>query len=89
MTPCAEQDCLNDLTFGLNELRSKSVDVAITYGDPSFFSKVGFRNLSEDVFQASLKLLIPEGWLGQSLSGQQIPKINERSDYVRQFNDAA
>ncbi len=33
------------INYGLKELKSRSVNVAITYGDPSFYSKVGFKSL--------------------------------------------
>jgi len=33
------------IKYGLNELKGRSVAVAITYGDPSFYSKVGFSRL--------------------------------------------
>ncbi|MCI5149787.1 MAG: N-acetyltransferase [Candidatus Electrothrix sp. MAN1_4] len=75
------------INYGLNELKKRSVNVAITYGDPSFYSKVGFQALSENVIQAPLKLSMPVGWLGQSLSGEPIPAINERPTCVKGFND--
>ena len=75
------------INYGLNELKNRSVAVAITYGDPSFYSRVGFRALSENVIQAPLKLSMPEGWLGQSLTEEPIPTINERPTCVKEFND--
>jgi len=75
------------INYGLNELKNRSVSVAITYGDPSFYSKVGFEPLSEDVIQAPLKLSMPAGWLGQSLTGEPIPAINEQPICVKEFND--
>ena len=73
--------------YGLSELISLSVDVAITYGDRSFYSKVGFSPLSEEVIKAPLKLSMPEGWLGQSLKDSQISPINERPTCVKEFNN--
>jgi len=75
------------INYGLNELKKRSVSAAVTYGDPSFYSKVGFRALSEKVIQAPLKLSMPIGWLGQSLTGEPIPTINERPRCVKEFND--
>ena len=75
------------INYGLNEIKKRSVAVVITYGDPSFYSKVGFQTLSENVIQAPLKLSMPEGWLGQSLSEEPIPIINERPRCVKEFND--
>ena len=77
------------INFGLNELKNRSAAVALTYGDPSFYSKVGFRSLSENIIQAPLKLSMPEGWLGQSLNEETIPSINEQPKCVEEFNDPA
>ncbi|MGH1461119.1 MAG: GNAT family N-acetyltransferase [Neptuniibacter sp.] len=75
------------INYGINELKKRSASVAVTYGDPSFYSKVGFHALSENVIQAPLKLSMPFGWLGQSLTGEPIPAINERPVCVKEFND--
>jgi predicted N-acetyltransferase YhbS len=77
------------INFGLNELKNRSVAIVITYGDPSYYLKVGFQPLSENVIQAPLKILMPEGWLGQSLTGNPIPTIKERPTCVEAFNDPA
>lgn len=75
------------INYGINELKKRSAYVVVTYGDPSFYSKVGFQELSENVIQAPLKLSMPFGWLGQSLTGEPIPTINERPLCVKEFND--
>ncbi|WP_319381728.1 N-acetyltransferase [Thiomicrorhabdus sp.] len=75
------------INYGLNWLKRRSANVAVTYGDPSFYSKLGFQALSENVIQAPLKLSMPFGWLGQSLTGEPIPTINERPLCVKEFND--
>lgn len=75
------------INFGLNELKKRSVSVAVTYGDPSFYSKVGFQALSENVIQSPLKLSMPFAWLGQSLVGKPIAAIDERPVCVKDFND--
>ncbi len=75
------------INYGLNELKKRSVNVAITYGDPSFYSKVGFEALPETIIQAPLKLSMPFGWLGQSLTEQPIPTLNGRPSCVKAFND--
>ena len=77
------------INYGLNELKSRSVAVAITYGDPSFYSKVGFQSLSENIIRAPLKLSMPVGWLGQSLTGEPIQPINDPPTCVKEFNDPA
>ncbi len=75
------------INYGLEEMEKLSVAVVVTYGDPSFYSKVGFQPLSEDVIRAPLKLSMPKGWLGQSLTEEPIPIINGRPECVREFND--
>jgi putative acetyltransferase len=75
------------IKHGLHELRNHSVSAVVTYGDPSFYSKVGFQALSENVIQAPLKLSMPFGWLGQSLTGDPIAAINERPVCVKEFNN--
>jgi len=75
------------INHGLNELKKRSVSAVVTYGDPNYYSKVGFQALSENLIQAPLKLSMPEGWLGQSLMVAPIPVINERPECVREFND--
>jgi len=75
------------INYGLDELKRRSANVAVTYGDPSFYSKAGFQTLSENVIQAPLKPSMPFGWLGQSLMGEPIPTISERPVCVKEFND--
>jgi predicted N-acetyltransferase YhbS len=75
------------INYGLEELKERSVNIAVTYGDPSFYSKTGFQALSENVIQAPLKLSMPFDWLGQSLTEEPIPNINERPKCVKEFND--
>jgi putative acetyltransferase len=75
------------INYGLNELKNRSATIVVTYGDPIFYSKVGFQALSENVIQAPLKLSMPFGWLGQSLMGEPIPTIDERPGCVKEFNN--
>ena len=75
------------IRFGLQELKSRSATVAVTYGDPGFYAKVGFQALSEDVIQASLPLSMPEGWLGLSLTEEPIPILSSRPACVQEFDN--
>jgi len=75
------------INYGLSELKKRSVNISVTYGDPSFYSRAGFEPLSESVIQAPLKLSMPFGWLGRSLMGEPIPTISERPVCVKEFND--
>ena len=63
------------INHGLREMQKGGVSFVTTYGDPSFYSKVGFRPISQDVIAAPLELSQPEGWLGQSLTDDAIETI--------------
>jgi predicted N-acetyltransferase YhbS len=60
------------IRFGLQQLKQHDVELVFTYGDPDFYSKVGFVKISEDVVQPPRKLTYPEGWLAQSLQNRAI-----------------
>jgi len=77
------------INHGLEQMKQFSVAVVVTYGDPAFYKKTGFRPLPENILQAPLKLSMPQGWLGLSLTGQPIPTIRQRPTCVKQFNDPA
>lgn len=64
---------------GLDILRERGIDVAVTDGDPGFYGKVGFVPVSETVLPAPLPLSQPEGWLAQSLTGGAIARFRPPS----------
>lgn len=74
------------INFGLNILKENGVELAITYGDINFYSKVGFNVISEEIVKAPLKLSYPEGWLGQSLVSDKIDPIAGKSYCVEALN---
>ena len=74
------------INFGLDALKENGVELAITYGDPKFYSKVGFGVITEQVVPAPLKLEHPEGWLAQSLVGDEIEPIAGKSYCVEELN---
>jgi len=74
------------INFGIDQLRERGVKLAFTYGDPGFYSKAGFRRITEDVAKAPLDLTQPEGWLCQSLDGGNIEPISGNSLCVKALN---
>jgi putative acetyltransferase len=75
------------IAFGLDVMRARAAQVAVTYGDPDFYQKLGFLALSEDRLKAPMKLSMPFGWLGQSLTEATIPFLGDRPACVEAFND--
>ena len=74
------------IDFGLNTLKKNGIELAFTYGDPDFYSKVGFSIITEKLVTAPLKLTYPEGWQGQSLVSDEIEPITGNSFCVKALN---
>lgn len=77
------------IRHGLRELTRRGVQATVTYGDPAFYSKVGFQPLSQETIEPPLPLSQPEGWLGQSLTAEPLTPIPGRPTCVQAFNDPA
>lgn len=77
------------LRHGLNALRSEGVDVALTYGDPAYYGKVGFAPVSTEIAPTPQPLQYPEGWLGQSLTDQPLTPLRGPVTCVAPLNDPA
>jgi len=75
------------INHGLSELKNTGVSVVLTYGDPGFYHKVGFRPISPEMIRAPFALSQPEGWLGQSLSGDSIETLSGTCSCVKALND--
>lgn len=75
------------ISFGINHLKDINVDLVFTYGDPKFYSKVGFTHVSEEFVKAPLKLTYPEGWLAQSLTDNSVKLISGVSRCVDALNN--
>ncbi|MAI62898.1 MAG: GNAT family N-acetyltransferase [Micavibrio sp. TMED27] len=74
------------IKFGIDRLKESGVELLVTYGDPRFYSKVGFIPVSVETIPAPLKLNQPEGWLGQSLVSETIIPISGASSCVSALN---
>jgi len=70
------------LRYGLDELRADGVDVAVTYGDPGYYARVGFVQITEDSAAAPQPLAQPEGWLAQSLTDRPLTPLRGASRCV-------
>lgn len=75
------------LSHGLASLQNAGVDIAMTYGDPNYYAKVGFVPISEADAQAPFPLNYPEGWLGQSLTDRAMAPLRGPSRCVEALND--
>jgi putative acetyltransferase len=75
------------LTHGLAALRSAGIDIAVTYGDPNYYAKVGFIPISEADAPAPFPLKHPEGWLAQSLTNRAMAPLKGPSRCVDALDD--
>jgi predicted N-acetyltransferase YhbS len=60
------------INFGIKELKENGSKLLVTYGDPAFYSKVGFNPVKEKKIEPPFPLSQPEGWLAQDLNGKHI-----------------
>ncbi|TNF89982.1 MAG: N-acetyltransferase [Gammaproteobacteria bacterium] len=77
------------ITHGLGEMTRKGVRYVTTYGDPAFYSRVGFHPVSQNAIEAPHALSQPEGWLGQSLADDPIETIPGHCACVKALDDPA
>ncbi|WP_024327448.1 GNAT family N-acetyltransferase [Thioalkalivibrio sp. AKL19] len=75
------------INLGIQHLREQGVGLIFTYGNPNFYSKVGFEHVPQEVAKAPFKLTHPEGWLGQSLDGGSLELPLGQAYCVEAFND--
>jgi len=75
------------ISFGLHHLRSLDVSLVFTYGDPAFYSKTGFEQISEALVTAPYPLSHPIGWLAQSLDGKPVQPMQGSTRCVDALSD--
>ncbi len=77
------------ITHALDALRQKGVDIAVTYGDPAFYGRVGFRPVSEAELPAPQPLRQPHGWIARSLTEAPLTPLRGTVRCVAAFDDPA
>ena len=71
----------------MQALRKAHVDMAVTYGDPGYYSKIGFKQITEVFARPPFNLKHPEGWLAQSLTEAEMTPLTGPSCCVDALND--
>ena len=59
----------NFLQESIRALKTHGIDILMIYGDPNYYSKVGFLPVTEQVAPAPFPVSMLIGWIGQSLHG--------------------
>lgn len=75
------------INHGLEELQARGVSIVLTYGDPEFYCRVGFCQISHEIIKAPFELTYPEGWLGQSLTVDPIESLSGSCTCVEALSD--
>ncbi|MDT8446632.1 MAG: N-acetyltransferase [bacterium] len=70
------------IRHGLTELAKRGIQLVLTYGDPKYYGKTGFRQVTAHEIPPPFELSQPIGWLAQRLDGQRIRPIEGRSTCV-------
>ena len=73
------------INFALDRLKENRVSLVMTYGDPAFYSKAGFCQVSEKQIQPPYKLSQPEGWLALSPTEENIQPTSEKMSCLAAF----
>ncbi|TCO68280.1 GNAT family N-acetyltransferase [Rhodovulum euryhalinum] len=74
---------------GLDALRQEGVEIAVTYGDPAFYGRVGFEPVTEADLPAPQPLNQPQGWIAQSLTEAPLTPLRGPARCVAAFDDPA
>ncbi len=77
------------IAHGLDLLRQEGVDIAVTYGDPAFYGRVGFKPVTEADMPAPQPLNLPQGWIAQSLTDAPLTPLPGPARCVAAFDDPA
>lgn len=77
------------IAHSLDALAQQGVHMAVTYGDPAYYGRVGFRPVSVDEVPSPHPLNMPQGWLAQSLGGGGFAPLIGPAQAVRGFDDPA
>jgi len=75
------------ISYGLAHLKALKVTLVFTYGDPNYYAKTGFSQISESILKAPFELTQPEGWLAQSLDGKPVKAMPGSSQCVAALSD--
>lgn len=75
------------IRHGLRALRDRGVDIVVTYGDPAFYGKVGFRPVTTEQVPSPHLLQMPEGWIARSLTGEGFAPLQGPARCVPAFDN--
>ena len=75
------------IQFALRYLKKQNADILMTYGDPNYYSKSGFKKTKVTLIPAPYKLSQPIGWLVNKISSKRSIKLISKPKCVLPFRD--
>lgn len=76
------------INWGISELLRRPVRFLVTYGDPAYYARFGFNQISEQTVKAPHSLSLPHGWLAREVGDCKIPRLSSKPKCVKQFNNS-
>lgn len=75
------------IRHGLDAVAKSGAEIAVTYGDPNYYSRVGFAPVSVTDVPPPQELRYPEGWMAQSLTDAPLAPLKGPSTCAPAFDD--
>lgn len=75
--------------FALAHVVQQGFEVALTYGDPSYYGRFGFQQITKRDAQPPHPLSQPMGWLGQSLTDRPFSPLRGPGRTAHALDDPA
>jgi putative acetyltransferase len=69
------------------DTESKYSDLLVTYGDPNFYRRFGFRTISTAVVKPPYEIEYPEGWLAVHYTNKSESELAGQYNCVEAFRD--
>ncbi len=74
------------LRWGLDHMASLGPDIAVTYGDPAYYTNTGFQQVGPEIVPHPHKLEWPYGWMAQSLTKEKLTALKGPSVCIPAFD---
>lgn len=75
------------IQFALKYLKKQNADLLMTYGDPNYYLKSGFKKTKVTLIPAPYKLSQPIGWLVNKISPKRPIKLRSKPSCVLPFKN--
>jgi len=73
------------INFGLEKIKLEGVELVVTYGDPNYYSRMGFVSITESIISSPFALTHPHGWQAQTLTSEPLAPIKGETQCVEAF----